>query len=193
MAIGLRVEDRLVGAKNFETCKERIMLLLEEVEVWDIVQAVVQLPLDPALLVEFTKKNVKAKRILLNAIKDHMFPHVSGMTYAYQMWESLVSLHHSSNENKKMVMRQKLHNTKMTKTDSVTSFLTRVSQVKDELISIGETSPKEQLAPIALEGFTKKRDSFIHILVAREHFPGWRRMWDDFLQEEIRRSMRSGS
>ena len=85
-----------MGAKNFHPWKERIMLLLEEVEEWEIVEAVVQALIAPAQLVEFNKKNVKAKMILLDVIKDHLFPHVSRMRYAYQMWESLVSLHQSS-------------------------------------------------------------------------------------------------
>jgi len=80
----------------------------------------------------------------------------------------------------------------MTKTDSVTYFLTRVSQVKDEFAAIEETVPEEKLVRIALEGFIEKWDSFIHN-VDREHFPGWRRMWEDFLHEEVRRSMKSGS
>jgi len=33
MATGMRVEDRLMGAKNFSPWNERIMLLLKEVEV----------------------------------------------------------------------------------------------------------------------------------------------------------------
>lgn len=159
-----------MGAENFGPWKERIMLLLEEVEVWDVVEANVQAPIDPAQLVEFNKKNVKAKRILLNVIKDHLFPHVLGMRYAYQMWESLVSLHQSSNEKRKIVLRQKLCNTKMIKTDSVTSFLTTVSQVKDELVVIGEIVLEEQLFRIALEGFTEKWDSFIHNLVGQRAF-----------------------
>jgi len=65
MLIGLRVEDRLVGARNFGPWKEKIMLLLKEVEVWDVVEVAMQAPTDPTQLVEFNKKNVKAKRILL--------------------------------------------------------------------------------------------------------------------------------
>lgn len=80
-----------------------------------------------------------------------------------------------------MVLRQKLRNTKMTKTDSVTSFLTRVSQVKYELIAIGEVVSKEQLVKNDLDGFTENWDGFIHGLVTRENFSGSRRMWDNFI------------
>jgi hypothetical protein len=37
MATGLRVEDRLDGATNFISWKERIVFLLQECELWDIV------------------------------------------------------------------------------------------------------------------------------------------------------------
>jgi hypothetical protein len=37
MAIGLRVEDRLDGAAKFGAWKERMILFLQENELWDIV------------------------------------------------------------------------------------------------------------------------------------------------------------
>jgi hypothetical protein len=46
-----------------------------------------------------TKNNIKAKRIILDAIKDHVIPHVTGKANAYEMWESLTKLYQSSNEN----------------------------------------------------------------------------------------------
>jgi hypothetical protein len=39
MAIGLRVEDEMNGAANFSRWKERIVLLLQECELWDIVNS----------------------------------------------------------------------------------------------------------------------------------------------------------
>ena len=38
MATSLRFEDRLEGESNFSPWKERIVLLLEESELWDIVE-----------------------------------------------------------------------------------------------------------------------------------------------------------
>ena len=39
MAIGLRIEDRLDGAVNFSPWKARIVLILQENELWDIVNS----------------------------------------------------------------------------------------------------------------------------------------------------------
>jgi hypothetical protein len=103
MATGLTFKDRLGGAVNFSPWKERIVLLLEEAELWDIMNNTqsnpVIVPTDATLLAAFQKKNVKAKRIILDAMKDHVIPNVVGKENSYEMWESLTKLFQSSNEN----------------------------------------------------------------------------------------------
>ena len=68
-------------------------MLLEEEELWNVAEKVITIPTDAKLLVEYTKKNVKAKRIILDAIKGHAIPHVTGKKNAYERWESLTKLH----------------------------------------------------------------------------------------------------
>ena len=133
MATGLRVEDRLDGVGNFVPWKARIVLILEENELWDevvhnttTVPIVVPPSIDAATLTAFNK-DIKAKRIILDAVKDHVIPHISSKTLAYQMWEALTSLFQSSNENRKMVLREKLKSTKMAKDEGVIPYLTRIS------------------------------------------------------------------
>lgn len=79
METGIRMEDRLAGAENFGPWKERMMFLFEELEVWNIVENVMQPPTDLVQWSEFNKRNVKAKRIILVAIRDHLFPHVTSI------------------------------------------------------------------------------------------------------------------
>ena len=152
---GLTVEDRLDGGGNWTPWKARIVLLLEECELWELVGQAVTSPTDPILLAKFKKKNVRAKRIILDSVKDHIIPHVVRKDYAFQMWESLGNLYPSSNQNRKMVLREKLRSTKMAREESVTSYLTRVSQVRDELAAVGEVVDNTELIWVALNGFSK--------------------------------------
>jgi hypothetical protein len=103
MATGLRVEDRLDGAMNFGAWKDRMIFLLQENELWDIVENTtthpVVVPTDATLLVAYNKKSIKAKRFILDSIKDHLIPHLMGKTHAYEMWESLTKFYQSTNEN----------------------------------------------------------------------------------------------
>jgi hypothetical protein len=123
MATGLRVEDRLDGAANFGAWKERMILPVQENELWDIVENTathpVVVPTDVNLLAAYTKKSIKAKRIILDVIKDHLIPHLTGKENAYEMWESLTKLYQSTNENRKMVLREKLKSIKMTNAENV--------------------------------------------------------------------------
>ena len=152
---GLRVEDRLDGGGNWTPWKARIVLLLEECELWEIVEQAISVPTNPILLAKFKKKNVRAKRIILDLVKDHIIPHVVGKDFAFQMWESLGNLYQSSNQNRKMVLREKLRSTKMARGESVTSYLTRVSQVRDELAVVGEVVDRVELIRVALNDFSK--------------------------------------
>jgi hypothetical protein len=85
-----------------------------------------------------------------------------------------------------MVLQVKLRGTKMGKTDIVTSYLSRFTQIRDELGGVGDIIDPFELVRIALNGFTKLWESFVHGIVAREHMPSWERLWDDFMQEETR-------
>ena len=83
---GLRVEDILDGGGNWTPWKARIVLLVEECELWELVEQEVTVPTDTTLLVEFKKKNVKVKRIILDSVKDHIIPHIPhvvGKDYAF--------------------------------------------------------------------------------------------------------------
>jgi hypothetical protein len=83
----MRVEDRLVGASNWSPWKARMVFVLEDLELWDIIKAVVTpIPVTaPVLVAEFRRKNNKAKRIICDAVRDHIIPHLIGKTFAYEM------------------------------------------------------------------------------------------------------------
>ena len=83
MATGLRLKYRLDGTGNFVPWKARIMLILEENELWDEVvknttanPIHIPAPTDAAALSAFTKKDCKARRIILDAVKYHIIPHI---------------------------------------------------------------------------------------------------------------------
>ena len=62
----MRVEDRLAGASNCSPWMARIVFVLEDLELWDIVEVVFLVPraTTPILLVEFRKRNNKTKRTI---------------------------------------------------------------------------------------------------------------------------------
>jgi hypothetical protein len=57
--------------------------------------------------------------------------------------------------------------------------------------TVGEIVDPMVLVRTTLNGFSKPWESFVRGIVAREAMPSWERLWDDFVQEELRCS--SGS
>jgi hypothetical protein len=102
----MHVEDRLAVASNWSPWKARMVFVLEDLELWDIVEAAVPpIPVTALVLVaEFRRRNNKAKRIICDAVRDHIIPHFTGKACAYEMWASLCKLYESSNENRKLVL-----------------------------------------------------------------------------------------
>ena len=58
--------------------------------------------------------------------------------------------------------------------------------MRDELAPVGETVDSAELIRVALNGFSKSWEMFIRGIVARENMHSWERLWDDFVQEELR-------
>jgi hypothetical protein len=187
----LRVEDRLDGATNFGAWKERMIFLLQENELWDIVENTtthpVVIPTDATLLATYTMKSIKDTGIILDAIKDHLIPHLTGKENAYDMWESLTKLYQSTNENRKMVLREKLKSIKITKAENVVTYLTRLTQVRDELGAVGEAIVDSELVRTTLNGVSQQGIVFVEGIVVREKIPNWEHLWYDFVQEETQR------
>ena len=81
----------------------------------------------------------------------------------------------------------------MNKGDNMTTQLTKITQVRDELGAIGEVIDSAELVHTTLNGVAKPWAVFVEPMVAREHMPSWDRFWDDFIQEETRRGYVQGS
>ena len=86
------------------------------------------------------------------------------------------SLYQSKNENQKMVLQDRMRSTKMAKGEGVVPYLTRLTQIRDELGAIGSKIVDEELVRIALNGFSKPWDTFVKGVVARKKLLDWQTM-----------------
>ena len=104
------------------------------------------------------------------------------------MWIALTGLYQSSSENHKIIPKEKLKAIRMGKIDSATTYLTKITSVRDELVAIGEIIAPNKLVRIALHSLPKTWESFVDGIVARENLLGWERLWDNCIQNEIRKN-----
>ena len=67
-----------------------------------------------------------------------------------------------------MVLQERMRSTRMAKGKEVVTYLTRLTQIIDELGVVGSKTEDEELVRIALNGFSKPWDVFVKGMVARE-------------------------
>ena len=133
MDVQLRVEDRLEGAQKFDTWKEMITRTLDVNVAEEHIDSMKVAPTDLADLTARNKIDSRAMLIIMDGVKDHIVPHLSGKKTAAKMWAALESLYQSKNKNRKMVLQERKCSTNMAKGEGVVPYLTRLTQIKDEL------------------------------------------------------------
>src|SRR5713101_5079751 len=104
----LRVENRLKGAQDFPTWKERITRILDVSDVEEHIDSTKVVPTYPADLAAWKKIDFRAMLIIMDGVKDHIVPHFSGKKTALEMWKAFKSLYQSKNENQKMVLQKRM-------------------------------------------------------------------------------------
>jgi hypothetical protein len=126
MATNLRYEDRLDGASNYVQWKYRVKNALQESKVWGIVENPASIPTDAKDREIYYASEIRAQRILLDGVKDHLVPNIGEKQTAHEMWAHLKGLFEAKHESKIMALKERLQHTKMSKGESVTVYLTKV-------------------------------------------------------------------
>jgi hypothetical protein len=186
MATSMRVEDKLEGSRNFIYWKHRLQMILDENDLLEHVTVGVPEPDEEEQKTKHKKNEKKAKRIVLDLVKDHLIPHISELQIARQMYEALNRLYESKDISQNLTLRNQLHNIKMDNSEYVTSYLMRVSQIRDQLVTIGDVISDKDLVTTTLNGFPTFWIPFVQGVCARSKLPKFDKLWEDCTHEESR-------
>ena len=137
------------------------MLILKENDLENLVKEEVSEPKGDEAKAKHKKDMVKAKRIIADSIKDHLIPHVSSLPTPKQMIDALSRLFEGKNINRKMTLRTQLKNVKMQSSETIQSYFTRMSQIREQLEAIGDTIEEAKLMMTTLNGLPGSWESFI--------------------------------
>lgn len=91
-SVGLIDQGWLDGASNYVIWKPRISCLLNEHDFKTYVDSVVVVPANANPLKKYKKEMVRAKRFILDGVRDHVVSHIAGKHTTRQMWEALAML-----------------------------------------------------------------------------------------------------
>ena len=83
MSNNVRVEDRLEGASNFFSWKTRIITIPEELELENYIEKDIPIPQDETEKLTWKRRNNKARKIIVDSVKDHILPSISDIKSEY--------------------------------------------------------------------------------------------------------------
>lgn len=91
----------------------------------------VPIPDDANQLAAWRKNDVKARKILMDFVKNHFVSHLSKSETAKDMFDSLKKLFERDSAIRSISLRNQLHTIRMNKSKSVPSYFMRISYLRD--------------------------------------------------------------
>ena len=131
MMASIRIEDRLDGSSNFNNWKARVIEILEEHDIDHYVTTVVVEPTSNVGQASFKRNQAKARRIIYDSVKENIMPIITPLKTAKECYDTLVKLYETKATSQKRLLKSQLCSLKMEKDESVNSFFTKISHLKD--------------------------------------------------------------
>ena len=81
-----------------------------------------------------------------------------------------------------MDLKNKLCNMKMEKDETAASFFTKISQVKNQLVSISVETDEENLLQTVIDRLPSSWETFLAVVNGREEHPNFKMLWNYCIQ-----------
>jgi len=186
MVVGLRVEDRLEGVSNFRSWKSRMLMLLNEHDLKDHILRDIPEPEAAREKTKHKKNEAIAMRIIMDSVRDHLVPVISNQDSAKKMYEALRNLFENENPSRIIALKDQLRQCKFTRDDSISTFFVKLSQIRDQLAAIGESTPDREMVLTAMAGLPSDWSPYVKGACARGKLPSFDEFWAECIQEETR-------
>eukprot|EP00253_Pinus_taeda_P008530 PITA_08530 len=155
----LRLEYALEGSSNFISWRDRMKHVLEDKGLKEFIdQEIPKLATSDAQNLAERKKCVaNVRRIILEGIRDHIVSSIHGKENLYAMWKALIELYQNNSDQRKLELKDKLCKIKMEKGETIPKYLTKFTQCRGELGSVGITIATDDMRNTS-DGSSSKTD-----------------------------------
>jgi len=132
-------------------------------------------------LVEWKKCVARARRILLEVVRDRIVSSLHGKETPFSMWKTLKDLYQKNNDQRKLALKGKLWKIKCNKGDTISTYLNKITTCRDELGSVGIMTTDDDMVILTLLGLPKSWHSYQDSVNGREKLPDWEQLWSDMM------------
>ena len=142
--------------------------ILEERDLDSFVTSVIEEPTTNARRTNYKKNQAKEKRIIYDSMKDNLMSVITPLKTTKECFDIITNIYEKKYPTQKRALKNKLHNMKMEKDETMESFFTNISQVKDQLVSIGVETYEDDLLQTTTDGLPSSWDTFLAMVNGRE-------------------------
>jgi len=174
---------------DYHAWKMSLDLNLEENDVMDYVKGRVKEPPSSAPVAaktKYKKGEVKAKKIIVDSIHKPLVAYISDLETSKEMYDTLVGMFKVNNANQVLFLKNKLKDIKMDRGESIQSYFMRITEIKNDLLPIGEVIGDRELTLISLGGLTREWDVFNTTILNNHRILGFDKLLARCTQREIR-------
>ena len=157
MTNNTKLDENIEGAKKFRAWKYEIMLILQENDLDKFVKEEVKEPKEVEAKTKHKKDMIIDKRIVSDSIKENLIPQISSMETPKEMFDALSGLFEGRNINRSMTPRNQLKSIRDHKLETMQSYFTRVTQIKDQLEAIGDMVEEAEVVMTTLNGLPREK------------------------------------
>ena len=108
-----------------------------------------------------------------NSIDKHLVVYISDLNTSKEIYDRLVSLFKVNDANQVLFLRNKLRKIKKGKDESMKAYFLRITEIKNDLLSIGEAITDREMALTTLGGLPSKWYVFRTTLLNNIVIPGF--------------------
>jgi hypothetical protein len=128
-------------------------------------------PQNIAVMEKFKNNDINSMSIIVDSVKYHLIPHISHLDSSKKMYDALTNLFLVKKFGQVVSLKNELCDMKMNDDDNITSYLVRISQLRDQLQAIEEIISEKELVNIVLNGLPKTWDAFVASMNKRKKYP----------------------
>jgi hypothetical protein len=132
----VKEEDRLEGASNFNAWKARVLNILEEGDLDELVTRVMEEPTSNVGRATYKKRQAKAKRVIFDLVKDNMMPLIAHLRTTKECFDALANLYVKKAPTQKRNLKKQLRKLKMGNDETIFVFFFKIAQTRDQLAAI---------------------------------------------------------
>ena len=132
---GLRLEYSIEVSSNYIAWKDMMEAVLEDNGLKEFIDKDIPKPpaIDAQFLAGWRKCVTKARRIILEGVRDHIVLNLHGKETPYAMWKALTDLFQNSSAHRNVALKKKLRKIKVEKGKKIPKYLTKFTQCQDEI------------------------------------------------------------